>query len=149
MNDSLTLTGSFWMDVNAVAWVITNLLVVYIAVLVVVFVLGYYILFNPKATSAGKYIFRFFVSLLVLNVLLFVTLFIDPSQGRVWSEYPSDVMPWRPLVRLVGYIYVAYTVTSLAVLLVVRKWYPHKLITAESHDLTIKTRAEKFAKHRV
>lgn len=142
MNNTLTLTGNFWVDVNAVAWVVTNLLVAYIAVIVVVFVLGYYILFNPKVTTAGQYIFRFFVSLVVLNVLMFITLFVDPSQGRVWSEYPDDVMPWRPLLRLAGYTYVAFTVTSLAVLLVVRKWFPHKLVTANGYYYNTETRSE-------
>lgn len=147
----LTLTGDPMHDINAIAWVITNLLIVYIAAMVLIFVTGYYILFNPKATTAGRYVFRFFVSLLVLTLLLFITLFIDPGGDRIWSEYPTDVMVWRPLTRLAGYIYVAYSITSLAWLLFVRKWCPNKLVTTDSYntEFTSETRKENHDKHTI
>lgn len=128
---------------NTVAWVFTNVLVAYIAIMLVVFVLGYYILFNPKVTTAGRYIFRFFISLIAVIGLVFVSLFIDPRSNYMWFEYPQDTAFWRPTLRLAGYLYVAFSITSLAVLLIVRKWYPHKLRTSKDHDL-VQTRKNQF-----
>jgi hypothetical protein len=126
---------------NTVAWVSTNLLIAYIAVMLVVFVTGYYVLFNPKVTTAGRYIFRFFISLIAVIGLVFISLFVDPIANNTWSMYPQDTAFWRPTVRLVGYAYVAFTITSLAILLIVRKWHPHKLRTASDYEF-VKTRQE-------
>lgn len=126
---------------NTFAWVAANLLVGYIAIAVILFVIGYWILFDPRATTAGRNIFRFFVSLLLIIGLVFVGLFIDPHVDRPWFTYPGDVNPWRPTLRLLGYGYVAYTITSLAVLLVIRKWWPQKLRTALDKEI-VKTRHE-------
>lgn len=127
-------------EVNAVAWVLSNLVLAYSAVALVVFVAGYYILFDPSATTGGKFIFRFMLSLVGVMALVFVSIFVDPANGRLWFVYPGDVALWRPVVRLGVYTYIAFTITSLAVLLVVRKWYPNKLKTAR--DL-VKPRDEK------
>lgn len=129
-------------ELNAFAWVVSNALVAYIAVLLVVFVVTYYILFDPKATTAGKYIFRFFLSLFGVIGLIFISLFIDPRAGREWTVYPGDVLWWRPIVRLISYSYVAFTITSLSFLLAARKWRPSWLRTSLDHDL-VKPRSQK------
>lgn len=126
---------------NAFAWVTANVLVAYIVVALFVFVIGYWVLFDPKATTGGRYIFRFFLSLIMIIGLVFIGLFLDPTANRHWSEYPGDVSLWRPTVRLLGYSYVAYTITSLSSLLIIRKWWPNKLRTALDKEL-VKTRQE-------
>lgn len=141
--DWITRITELMIDWNTVAWVVTNVLVAYIAVMLVVFVVGYYALFNPRVTTAGRYIFRFFVSLIAVIGLVFVSLFIDPHSNNLWYEYPYDTAFWRPTVRLAGYAYVAFSITSLAILLIVRKWHPHMLRTAKDHDL-VQTRKEQF-----
>ena len=120
---------------NTIAWIMSNLLVAYIAAVLVVFVVGYYILFDPSVTTAGKFVFRFALSLIGVIGLIAVSLFIDPSHGRAWTEYPGDVLWWRPISRFVIYFYVAYTVTGLAILLGYRKWKPTRLRTALDYEL--------------
>lgn len=125
-----------WLSwINSSAWVFTNLLVAYIAVVLVVFVVAYYAWFDPRATTAGKYVFRFILSLIGVIGLVFVSLFVDPAMGRRWFEYPGDILWWRPLTRLIIYAYVAFTVTGLAVVVMLRKWKPSLLRTARDHDL--------------
>lgn len=121
--------------INTVAWVTSNLLVAYISMVLVIFVVGYFILFDPKATTAGKFIFRFFLSLFWIVGLVFVGIFVDPKVGREWFVYPGDVLFWRPLARLIGYGYIAYTITGLAILLGVRKWKPSLLRTSLDRDI--------------
>lgn len=113
--------------INSIAWIGANVLIAYIALLVVLFVLMYYIFFDPTATTAGRMIFRFMVSIVGVIGLVFVGIFVDPSAGRAWFEFPGDAAPWRPIFRLVIYAYVAFTITSLAVSLILRKWFPHKV----------------------
>lgn len=120
---------------NHFAWVFSSVILVYIFVMLLVFVVGYYALFNPKVTTAGRYIFRFFVSLIAVIGLVVIGLFVDPQGSTRWNVLPEDILYWRPTVRLIGYIYVAFSITSLSVLLVMRKWFPHKMRTALDHDL--------------
>ena len=116
------------MDViNSFAWVGANLLIAYIAVVVILFVLMYYVFFDPKATTAGSMIFRFMLSLFGVVSLVFVGIFVDPSVGRSWLAFPGDTTFWRPLLRFGIYAYMSYTITTLAVSLVMRKWFPHKV----------------------
>lgn len=125
-----------WLSqLNAFAWVASNALVAYIAVLLVIFVVAYYVFFDPNATTAGKYIFRFFVSLFGVIGLIFISLFVDPRLGREWTVYPGDVLWWRPLVRLIAYSYVAFTITSLSILLAFRKWKPSWLRTSLDQEM--------------
>lgn len=121
--------------INSIAWITANLLIAYIAVALLVFVILYVIIFDPKATTGGRLIFRFFVSLVGVMGLVFIGSFIDPVHGREWFVYPGDVIVWRPVVRLIVYGYVAFTVTSLVVLLIIRKWYPEKLRTVADQQL--------------
>lgn len=114
--------------INAIAWIGANILIAYIALVVVLFVFMYYIFFDPTATTAGKMIFRFMLSLVGVIGLVFIGIFIDPSHNRNPVGAPApDVDFWRPIVRFVVYAYVAFTITALAVALILRKWYPHRV----------------------
>lgn len=121
--------------INQIAWVTANILIAYIAFALIVFVVAYYFLFNPGATTAGKFIFRFVLSLVGVVGLVVIGIFIDPAQGRSWADSPGDVEIWRPLLRLLVYGYVAYTITALAVLLGIRKWRPDLMKTSPDKDL--------------
>lgn len=121
--------------INHNAWTLGNVLVAYIAACVLFFVVAYYILFDPSATTAGKMIFRFFLSLVGVVGLIFIGTFIDPVVDHEWLTLPKDVEVWRPLVRLAVYMYVAYAITSLAVLLAIRKWWPKKVRTYNDYEL--------------
>lgn len=120
---------------NAFTWIISNILVAYVSFALVLFVIAYYVLFNIKKTTAGRYVFKFFLSLFGIVGLIFISLFIDPTYGRQWNIYPGDVIWWRPTVRLVAYAYVSYTITSLAILLAVRKWRPDLLRTSNDRGI--------------
>ena len=122
-------------QINTVAWITSNLLIGYIAVVLVIFVVAYIILFDPKATTAGKYIFRFFVSLVGVIGLVFIATFVDPRPGREWNIFPGDVLWWRPMLRVIAYGYVAYTVTGLSILLGLRKFKPEWLRTVNDKEL--------------
>jgi hypothetical protein len=124
---------------NPVAWIASNILVAYISILLIVFVIFYFIVFDPRATTAGRFIFRFIISLVGVIGLIFIGNYIDPEQGRAWYQFPGDILWWRPTVRLIVYTYVGYSVTALVVLLAIRKWWPQKLRTALDRDL-VKTR---------
>ena len=114
--------------INPIAWVAANLILAYVSFALVVFVVMYYALFDPRATTGGRLIFRFMLSLVGVIVLSSIGIFIDPVPNREWFSYPGDYVEWwRPLLRLVIYGFVAFTVTSLAVLLVRRKWFPNNL----------------------
>lgn len=127
----------FFTFMNPIFWVFSNLLILYIGLVLLVFVGGYWYLFDPKATTGGKFIFRFTLSLLFLIALVFIGVWLDPRQGAAWFQYPGDILPWRPLARFAAYSFVAYTITSLAVLLAIRKWWPHLLKTAKDKDLVV------------
>lgn len=121
--------------INTFAWVAGNILIAYTSIAIAVFVIGYYVLFDPGATTAGKFIFRFMLSLVGIIVLVFIGTYVDPSPNREWSSLPDDVQLWRPMVRLLIYGYVAFTITSLAILLGVRKWSPSHVKSAQDRDL--------------
>lgn len=129
--------------INTAAWVTANVLVAYITVVLLIFVVGYYLLFDPKATTAGRYVFRFMVSLLGIAILIFIGQFLDPAPGREWNVYPGEeVLFWRPIVRFFVYFYIAYTITALAALLAIRKWWPHLVTTALDRE-SLHVRSEK------
>lgn len=121
--------------INQYAWVAGNLLIAYIAACVFFFVVAYYILFDPSATTAGRMIFRFFLSLVGVIGLNFIGAFVDPIADIAWSELPSGVEAWRPILRFVVYSYLAYSITSLAILLALRKWWPKRLRTYDDYEL--------------
>ena len=116
--------------INSIIWVASNLLVLYIGIALIVFVVGYYVLFDTKATTVGRFVFRFALSLIGVIALVYIGLFINPKAGQAWFTYSIDTVWWRPALRLIVYGYVAYSVTALAVLLGIRKWAPQRLRTA-------------------
>lgn len=132
----------FITTINPIAWVLANLILAYISLALVVFVITYYALFDPRATTGGKFIFRFMLSLVGIVGLVFLGIFIDPAPDRSWFQYPDETDWWRPIVRLSVYGYVAFTITSLAVLLFYRKWLPHRLRTAPHGQELVKVRHE-------
>jgi hypothetical protein len=117
-------------ELNTVFWVGSNLLIAYIAIALIVFSLAYPILFDPGATTAGRLILRFAGSLIGVITLVAISIFIDPRTGSAWWEYPGDILWWRPALRFAVYSYVAYAITSLVILLWLRKYRPHLLHTA-------------------
>lgn len=122
--------------VNAFLWVFSNLLIGYIAFAILVFAIAYPILFDPNATTAGKFLLRFVGSLAGVIGLVIIGTFVDPSAGREWSAYPVDIAVWRPALRFIIYAYVAYTITALDVLLWFRKFRPAQLRTV-AHEQTL------------
>lgn len=127
--------------INPGLWFIANLLVGYITIVVMSFTLAYYFMFDPNATTGGKLIFRFFVSLDGLVLLASVRVFLDPIPDRNWWEIPEHIDVFRPLVLCVIYGYVAFTITSLSVFLVIRKLAPHKVRKANDQPL-LKVRSD-------
>lgn len=122
--------------INIIAWVGANLFVAYIAVLVVLFVIMYYAFFDPKATTAGKMIFRFMLSLVGIIALVFIGIFINPSHSNGPFSGPGPVVDWwRPVLRFGIYGYVAFTITSLAAALIMRKWFPERVKKKSDLDL--------------
>lgn len=121
--------------INTFLWVGSNLLLAYVAAIIVIFVIGYYVLFDPTATTGGKMIFRFMLSLVGIIALIVFGVFVDPATDRAWMSYPEDVDVYRPFLRFAVYSYVAFTITSLAVLLVVRKWKPEWVKKASDLNL--------------
>lgn len=115
-------------NINTFLWVSGNLVAASIFVSALVFAIAYPILFNPGLTTAGKLIWRAIFSVGGFGFLAVIGTFID---GRVeWFELPPDVDPWRPLVRVVIYGFIAYTFGSLVVLLFLRRFAPERLRTA-------------------
>ena len=112
---------------NPTLWVIANLALTYIGVLLLAFTILYPMLFDPSASTGGKMIFRFALSLNMVVAVFVVGIFIDPRNDIPWYEYPGDTIWWRPIVLLGSYLYVAYTITSLVTFLWKRKFYPQKL----------------------
>lgn len=121
--------------INSFAWVFGNMLMAYSGIVLVGFLILYYILFDPSATTGGKLVFRFMLSLAGVIFLVFLGVFIDPGPDRQWYAYPENVEDWRPLLRLVIYGYVAFAITELSRLLILRKWFPGKVRKASDLEL--------------
>lgn len=123
-------------SVNTVVWVLGNVLLAYTAFALITFLLAYYTIFDPGATTGGRLIFRFMLSLAGVIVLVFIGIFMDPSPNLEWYIFPGESIEWwRPLMRLAVYVFVAYSISSLAWLLAVRKWWPHKVKKASDINL--------------
>lgn len=113
--------------INPTLWVAAKLTLIYIGVLLLVFTILYPTLFDPSATTGGKMIFRFSLSLSMVVAVIVVDIFVDPSHDLPWYKYPGDTIWWRPTIRLGAYLYVAYTITSLVRFLWKRKFQPQKI----------------------
>lgn len=139
----LLITGVMWFlpaevtnAIKAVAWVFGNVVLAYTAIALLAFLVAYYSIFDPSATTGGKLIFRFMLSLAGVIVLVFIGIFVDPSPDREWFIFPEDSVEWwRPILRLAIYGFVAYSISSLAWLLAVREWWPHKVKKASDINL--------------
>lgn len=118
------------LDLSQIVWIIGNIVIAYVAFALVVFVVGYYALFDPSATTAGKLLFRFMLSLVGIMLLAYLGVFLFPTTGSAWHTLPPTVTWWWPLLRLVVYGYIAFAITSLAILLVLRKWFPKRIKSA-------------------
>lgn len=125
--------------INAIAWVVSNVLLAYSAGALVLFLGAYFYFFDPRATTGGRLIFQFMLSLVGVISLNVIGIFINPTANNTWLSYPEGVEPWRPVVRLIVYGFVAYAVTSLAVLLILRKWFPDKVKKASDIKLKVRT----------
>lgn len=124
---------------NTIAWIVSNVLLAYSAGALVLFLAAYFYFFDPRATTGGRLIFQFMLSLVGVISLNIIGIFINPTFNTAWYAYPDGVDPWRPVVRLIVYGFVAYAVTSLAVLLVLRKWFPEKVKKASDIKLKVRT----------
>ena len=89
-------------NINTIAWVMGNVLVAYTAIAITVFVLGYYILFDPRATTAGRLLFRFMLSLVGVISLIFVGTFVNPPVDRGWTGPPLRTSPKVRTAKLAG-----------------------------------------------
>lgn len=112
---------------NSIFWTIGNFALAYTSIALLVYLIVYFVIFDPWATTGGKLIFQFMVSLASVMALVFIGVYVDPPIGLLWFDLTPDVEWWRPALRLLIYGFVAYSITSLAWLLVMRKWFPHKL----------------------
>lgn len=122
--------------INTFAWVLGNVMLAYVAFAQIAFIIAYYTIFDPSATTGGRLIFRFMLSFTGVIVLVPIGIFIDPAVSRVWLQFPVDTVEWwHPLLRLAIYSFVAYSISSLAWLLAVRKWFPHKVKKASDINL--------------
>lgn len=121
--------------INPTFWVAANLTLIYIGVLLLAFTILYPTLFDPSATTGGKMIFRFSLSLTMVVAVIVVGIFIDPRHDLPWYTYSGDTIWWRPTIRLGAYLYVAYTITSLVRFLWKRKFHPQTLNRAPDKEL--------------
>lgn len=136
---AVLLPESITLPLNTFAWVASNLLLGYSAGVLVVFIMAYFYYFDPRATTGGRLIFQFMLSLVGIISLNVIGIFVNPTANNIWYNLPVDVEPWRPIVRLIIYGFVAYAITSLAVLLILRKWFPERVKKASDINLKVRT----------
>ena len=132
---------TFLESINPFLWIVSNLALIYIGLALILFVIAYQVLFDPKATTGGRMIFRFALSLSLVVTVIFIGIFVDPRHDIPWHEYPGDTIWWRPAIRLAAYGYVSYTITALIRFLWKRKFRPEtlrpapdKLLVKPRHD---------------
>lgn len=97
------------MTVNDILWGLSNLIVAYVAVAILLFTLFYGLFFKWWQRSAGISVFMDRVALVGVIALVFIGVFVDPQRG--WWEAPPDVLGWRPWFRVIVYGAVAFAVT--------------------------------------
>lgn len=126
---------NFFEWINPALWVIANLCLIYIGITLILFVVLYQVFFDPRATTGGRMIFRFALSLSFVVAIIVLGLFVDPRHDLPWYLYPIDTSWWRPAARVVAYGYVAYTISALVWFLYHRKFHPEKLRRAPDRML--------------
>lgn len=122
-------------EINAIFWVSSNALVGYITFATYIFLVAYYIMFNPRATTAGRLLFRLLFALGGVMTLVFIGVFIDNRPDEDWLTFPGDTIWWRPVLRIFGYAFLACAVTALIKFMITVKWFPHKLKTPRDKEL--------------
>ena len=122
-------------EINAIFWVSSNVFVGYITIAVYVFLIAYYVMFNPRATTAGRLLFRLLSALGGVMTLVFIGVFIDNRPDEDWLSFPGDTLWWRPILRIILYGFMAYAVTALIAFMVTVKWFPHRLKTPRDKEL--------------
>jgi len=120
---------------NQILWVLGNVLLMYSSIALLVFLTAYLIIFDPRATTGGKLIFQFMLSLIAVMATVVIGIYIDPTANHSWLVLPDGVAVWRPALRFLVYGFVAYSITSLAILLVMRRWFPQRLKKASDMSL--------------
>lgn len=134
----MPMIEDFLRTINPILWIVDNVLIVYVAVVLSVFLICYTSFFDPKSTTAGKAIFRFAMALVGVFAIAFIQFFLDPQTGHEWYQYPNDILYWRPIARFFAYSYVAYSVTMLTIVIIQRRWWPDKLVVAPSGELGVR-----------
>lgn len=122
---------------NTVAWILSNLLIIYIGFVLVLFVIGYAAVFDPRSTTGGRLIFQFTASLIGVIGIIFIGVFVNPQMNRLWWNYANDIFWWRPTLRLLVFGYVGYTITSLVILLAKRRFFPERVKLDHPDETTL------------
>ena len=117
-----------------IAMIASTGLLWYVTIALLIFVVGYYVFFDPRATTAGKQLFRFMVSLAGIFFLTAVGGFVRPLFKNEDGSYTGFATFWAALAVLIC-LYVAFTITTLSVSLVMRKWFPSRV--KKVSDLTL------------
>jgi hypothetical protein len=98
-----------------------NILVLATVIAAVAFVVLYSVLFDPSTTTAGRLIRRMMISLSTLGGLSILRAFFD--EKPLWFDW----------LRLGVWAYVTFAFASMVWLILVRRFWPHRLRT-RPHD---------------
>lgn len=109
-------------EYNAVLGFISNIVVGLTYLAGLLFVILYSALFNPSRTTAGRLVRQTVISLLGLAL---------PPVLHIW--FTGDEW-WWPTLRLIIYVFVAYSFGSLVWLVIVRRFFPRWVKTAPNSD---------------
>lgn len=92
--------------------------------LTVLFIVLYLSIYRPSTTTAGRLLLLLMISFAALGLSSFTQTIFGPLP--VWWEY----------VQIALLMFVCGTVGSMSVFLVLRRWWPHTLVTVNSlsHD---------------
>lgn len=97
------------MTINDILWGISNGLVFYAAIAILLFFGFYGLFFKWWKRPAGISVFIDRAALVGVISLIFIGIFVDPQRG-FW-EAPPDVLAWRPWLRVFVYSSVAFATT--------------------------------------
>lgn len=103
--------------VNPFLWGLSNLIVLYVCIVMFFYVLGHFIFFKWEKNQGGRLVMGFTSSLLGVVALISISLF---TGAHGLFDYPPDVLVWRPALRTIVYTLVALTTTKLALTLIDR-----------------------------
>ncbi|AWN03252.1 hypothetical protein PBI_CAMILLE_5 [Microbacterium phage Camille] len=103
--------------ITDVLWIVDNLLANVASFGIITAAIAYYTLFDPRATTAGRMVFRFMVSLAGVIALSLVAEAFGATKDTTW---------WVALAMIV-YGYLVYTIIALLTFMVIRKWKPSRV----------------------